>query len=194
MSGFRLRETLPEHHRPAASALYWQAFGPKLARVLGPSARAEVFIARVLSPDHVLCMEEASGALAGVIGFRSARGGFVQGGFGDLRAVYGLGALWRSACFALLARDVERRALIIDGVIVRADLRGQGIGAALIAALSLRAKAMGYAVIRLDVIAQNTRARALYERLGFRVARRQKSRLTAAIFGFDEVLVMERAL
>ena len=55
--------------RPAARTsaaprpqLYWQAFGGKLGRVLGPDARALAFLERVIREDHVIVALEPTAA------------------------------------------------------------------------------------------------------------------------------------
>jgi ribosomal protein S18 acetylase RimI-like enzyme len=189
-----LQVGLPEGTRAAAAALYWEAFGPKLARVLGPEARGLCFIERVIDEAHVFSAS-CDGQLVGVIGFRSPRGGFVGGTSEDLQQIYGLcGALWRRLCFAWLARDVEARSLVIDGICVHPDWRGRGIGTALIEALIDQTRDRGYPSIRLDVVDKNIRARALYERMGFRVSRERKSVITSLAFAFRRALIMERGV
>ncbi|MBW0157930.1 GNAT family N-acetyltransferase [Sedimentimonas flavescens] len=186
---------LAPDQRPQAAVLYWQAFGAKLGRVMGPRARALEFIERVISEDHVLSALDGEGNLIGVIGYRTRSGSFVGGDKSDLRAVYGrFGALWRGLCLAILSRDEDARAMIVDGLAVTTKWRGAGIGAALVEALCDEAKRRGFREVRLDVVGENLRARALYERLGFKVATRRHSRLTALIFDFETSFVMVRKL
>ncbi|MDD8023935.1 MAG: GNAT family N-acetyltransferase [Paracoccaceae bacterium] len=186
---------LRPEHRTAAALLYWQAFGGKLGRVMGPEPKALRFIERVMSERHVITAFDATGQLLGVIGYRTHGGSFVGGDRHDLAAVYGrVGAAWRNACLAVLASDQEARVMIVDGLAVSATARGMGVGAALIEALCREAQARGYRELRLDVVGENLRARALYERLGFQVQRRSDSRLTALIFGFHTAFVMARTL
>lgn len=194
-AGLMIGHGLPPGQRAAAARLYWQAFGAKLGRVMGPERKALAFIERVLSDRHVISARDAAGRVVGVIGYRTAQGSFVGGERADLIAVYGLpGALWRMACLGVLARDIETRALIVDGLAVAPEWRGAGIGAALIEALVVEATMRGYRELRLDVVGENLRARALYERLGFAVARRRDSRLTRLFFEFETAYVMIRPL
>jgi GNAT superfamily N-acetyltransferase len=65
-----------------------------------------------------------------------------------------------------LSLRATRRAQL-ESVRVRADLRGQGIGAALIADAEARARGAGCALIQLTSNATRDRARRFYERLGF---------------------------
>lgn len=186
---------LPPGGEAAAAALYWEAFGGKLGRVLGPGWRAERFIRRVMSPGHVFSARDLQGHVVGIVGLRTAAGCFVGGEITDLEAVYGrAGALWRARALGVLAQDLAPGTIAVDGLAVAAQMRGSGIGAALLGRLAEDARREGYARIRLEVIGRNWRARALYERLGFVEVRSLRSPLTAAIFGFRTRHVMERTL
>jgi ribosomal protein S18 acetylase RimI-like enzyme len=55
----------------------------------------------------------------------------------------------------------------ISNLIVSEEAEGQGIGRALLAYAEAWARAEGYATLSLSVFAQNTAARALYQRAGF---------------------------
>lgn len=191
-----LHRGLAPRHRADAARLYWEAFGSKLGPVLGPDALALRFIRRVMDETHAIsAVDEATDTLVGVIGFRTHLGTFVGGGRHDLAAVYGLwGALWRLACFSILAFDSERRAMMVDGFAVDARYRGYGIGQSLLEAAGAEALARGFTHLRLDVVDENLRARALYDRAGFKVTRRRQSRLTGVIFGFEGATVMTRDL
>ena len=78
---------LEKRHRPAAARLYWEAFGGKLGRVMGPDARALAYLERIIRADHVISVT-AGGELLGIAGFKSPRGGFADGDWADLRAIY----------------------------------------------------------------------------------------------------------
>jgi len=190
-----MRHGLTEAQRAQAARLYWQAFGGKLGRVMGPRAKALAFIERVIDPGHVIAAADPEGRVLGVIGFRNAQGSFVGGSRADLVAIYGrFGALWRTVALEMLAQDLPQGTLSIDGFAVQEAARGRGLGAALIEALCREAVQMGYTVVRLDVVGENLRARALYDRLGFAVTGRADRWLTAAIFGYRTALAMERKL
>jgi GNAT superfamily N-acetyltransferase len=65
-----------------------------------------------------------------------------------------------------LSRRGQTRALV-EAVRTVADLRGQGIGALLMAEAEARARAAGAALIQLTTDRSRTRAHAFYDRLGY---------------------------
>lgn len=186
---------LPDHLRPDAARLYWQAFGPKLARVMGPDACALDFLERAIRSDHAVSALDDRGALVGLIGFRTVTGAFAEGTAADWRSVYGrAGALWRAAALQALLREVDNDRFLIDGLCVAPTARGLGVGSALIGAMAVHAASLGYRELRLDVIDTNVRARALYERLGFRAIRTERIGLLRYLFGFQAAVTMVRPL
>jgi ribosomal protein S18 acetylase RimI-like enzyme len=190
-----LTKGIPTKDRPAAAALYWEAFGSKLGRVMGPAPRARVFIENVLCPDHGISAHAADGTLLGVVGFKTAQGALVGGSFSDFRAVYGyFGATWRALLLALLERDIENERFLMDGIFVAPQARGQGVGSRLLDAVAAEATLRGYREIRLDVIDSNHRARALYERSGFVAVGSQHMGPLKHLFGFDSATTMVRRL
>jgi GNAT superfamily N-acetyltransferase len=75
--------------------------------------------------------------------------------------------------FVFLERDIDYFTLAEHGHVgvlaVTADAEGSGAGRALLEASEAWAREQGYATLTLSVFEGNTRARAVYERLGFNV-------------------------
>jgi len=84
-----------------------------------------------------------------------------------------IGAVWARALpgdapgYGYVADDVPEL-----GMAVVADARGRGVGTALLARFLERARALGWRAVSLSVEDGNDRARALYDRHGFRVVGR----------------------
>lgn len=191
--GVRYALGLPEPLREAAARLYWQAFGAKLGRVMGPEARALAWLRGAIMADHALVALSPDGALLGLAGFRSPAGSFAATDLRALAGAYGWpGALWRWAALWGLSREVDNDRFLFDGICVDRDQRGRGLGSGLIAAAADLAAARGYRELRLDVVDTNLRARALYERLGFRPAGVQRLGPLRLLFGFDATVTMVR--
>lgn len=190
-----LRNGFAPQDRAEVARLYWTAFGSKLGRVLGPERKALELIERVLCPAHAICAYGSDGRLLGVVGFQTATGSLAGGGLADFRAVYGrFGAYWRSACIGALVRHETSPAFLLDGLFVRPEARGRGIGTALLEAAAREAFARGFTEIGLDVIDDNPRARALYERRGFQAVGSETTGLLRFLFGFRSSTKMIRRL
>jgi len=187
----RIQPGLPEDTFDAAAALYWEAFGGKLGKVMGPSEKGVAYVRRVLDPSHAICALGANNELLGVVGFKTSQSAMVGGTFRDLSAIYGVfGATWRAVCLSLLERDVENEHFLMDGIFVSPNARGQGVGTTLMQAIKDEGRARGYDSLRLDVINTNPRARALYERLGFQADQVQHLGPLRHIFQFDSATTM----
>lgn len=172
-------------------SLYWDTFGEKLRVPLGPKHKGIAFVRRVFRTDHGISAVSDDGQLLGIAGFKTSKGALVGGDFDDLRAIFGLfGASWRATLLSLLERDIENQRFLMDGIFVAERARGQGVGTALLHAICDEAKRRNYKEVRLDVIDSNPRAKALYERFGFRVVKTDKLGPLKHIFGFSSAATM----
>lgn len=192
-----IRPGVPAALRAEAAALYWQAFANKLSAVMRPEAKAIALLNRVIDPDYALSAlddgDGDKGRLLGLAGFKTNEGAFVGGQLADLRAVYGgFGGLWRGLLLDLLERDVAPGRLLMDGICVHPEARGQGVGTALLDAIAGEARRRGLSEVRLDVIDSNPRARALYERAGFHKTGTIGMGPLRWIFGFRQATTMIR--
>lgn len=70
-------------------------------------------------------------------------------------------------CFAGFSTFAARPLLNVHDIVVRADLRGRGIGQALLAWAETRAGQLGCCKLTLEVLSNNTRAMASYLQAGF---------------------------
>ena len=104
------------------------------------------------------------------------------------------GGRWRGGVLWTLGREVDNDRFLIDGICVAKAHRGKGVGSMLLAALYQEAAERGYRAVRLDVVQENFRARALYERQGFQAVRTEDLGLLRFLFGFASSTVMVRPL
>lgn len=177
--------------RPLAASLFWQAFSAKLNRVMGPDEKGIAFFARALNPDFALVARDADGRMLGLAGFKTREGGLAGGSMSDLAGVYGwFGALWRALVLSVMERDLQPGVFQMDGIFVAAEARGQGVGTALLAAIKDEARRSGATQVHLDVIDSNPRARALYEREGFRAIGQEQTGPFRHVFGFSSATKM----
>jgi len=168
----------------------------------GPAAFDYVFTL----PGRVSALEFLHRAFvdgAGEFGFRNHVVGVADGAVavgaawsGDANLAFTLAAARQIlGCYGPLAGPgVMARGLRVESLIpppsrsccyiahlgVRRELRSQGVGEALIRHLIARGRARGSSTAALDVASTNPRAQALYDRIGFVVARERTSRLTNA--------------
>lgn len=188
---YALHFGLPDALIPEAASLYWQAFGGKLGLVMGPESRALRYLARVIRTDHVIIALSDDGRLLGLAGFKTPQGSFASGGPADLRASYGIfGGTWRARLLGWLSSEVDNENFLLDGLCVDSELRGLGIGSALMDAICVEARHRGYPAVRLDVVDSNWRAQALYRRLGFVTTHQQGIGLLRLFFGFASATTM----
>ncbi|MDW3225136.1 MAG: GNAT family N-acetyltransferase [Paracoccaceae bacterium] len=173
------------------ASLYWQAFGFKLGRVLGPDARATAFLRHVLDPDFALVARGERGEILGIAGFKTAQGALVGGDYEDLKKIYGAwGGLWRGMILSVIERDLEEGVLLMDGICVAQQARGMGLGTALLEAVKAHACGLGKRSVRLDVIDSNPRAKSLYLRRGFSAQRTEAMGPLRFIFRFNAATQM----
>lgn len=191
----RLQLGLPPDQRDTAARLYWQAFGGKLGRIMGPEPRALRYLTRIIQDDHAIAALGPDGGLLGMIGFKTPVGSFADGSVEDMRAIYGLhGVAWRMPLLWALSNEVDNERFLIDGIAVDRAHRSRGIGKALIDAACALAASRGYGAMRLDVIDTNWRAKQLYLRLGFQIEKTASIGALRHIFGFAAATTMIKSL
>jgi ribosomal protein S18 acetylase RimI-like enzyme len=191
----KIERGFPEDQRATVAALYWQAFGAKLGRVLGPAPRAIAFFSTSMNPDFCVTAQDREGTVLGLAGFKTIEGSLTDAGWAELMGVYGrLGALWRAPFLSIMERPLAHDTLLMDGIAVTTEARGMGLGTRLLDAIADEARLRGLTKIRLDVIDTNPRARALYERQGFVATGSEALGPFRFLFGFSSSTRMERPL
>ncbi len=177
--------------RPQAAALFWQAFSAKLHKVMGPDEKGLAFFEQGLNPEFAFVARDPSGLMLGLAGFKTAEGAFSGGGLSNLMQVYGwFGAMWRALLLSVLERNLKPGVFQMDGIFVAVEARGKGVGTLLLTAVKDEARHLGMSEVQLDVIDTNTRARALYERQGFRAMGQEQTGPFRHIFGFGSATKM----
>ncbi|WP_208353443.1 GNAT family N-acetyltransferase [Pseudaestuariivita rosea] len=192
---FEVENGFRSEHRQQIAEGYWRAFARKLRYPLGPEAKAVPFVKSVLDPTYAISAVSKDGSFLGAAGFKTPNGAFIVGRFDDLALVYGyFGAVLRGLTLQVLERECADGTLLMDGIFVKPEARGCGVGQALLQAIEARASSMGLHRVRLDVIDTNPRARALYERQGFTETSVTNMGPLRAIFGFSESTEMTKEI
>jgi len=188
----RIVRGLPPGLEERAAALYWQAFGAKLAKLLGPRQRGERFFQDAVNHNAILAALGPDDTLLGLAAFQNGAAGFSAASAADLWRHYGIGALWRILPLALLERTSTSDTLQMDGICVAPEARGLGVGTLLLEAIFHEARSLGKTRVTLDVIDTNPRARALYERRGFVSAGSHSTSILRPLLGFSSAKRMIR--
>ncbi len=181
----------PEH-REAAANLYWNAFGRKLDHAIGPRERGLGLIEQGLDPSRAVAAIQ-NRELVGLAGFNLEGKALTTIRARDIIKEFGLwSGIRRSAWASILHRKPGADQLLMDGIVVRADRRGHGIGTKMLFRLFDVALAHDKSVVRLDVVDTNPAARHLYEGLGFVQIKTEKVPFLSRVIGFSAATTMER--
>lgn len=170
-----------------------EAFRPLLQPFLGDGPRGLDVLARSLNPTHAIVATRA-GQLVGLAGFQDGGGSLLDVDLRTMIRAYGLagGSLRYLGMGLLLSRDRQPGILLMDGIAVAPEMRGQGIGTQLLEAVCRHAHESWYNDVRLDVLDSNPRARALYERNGFVAVKERSYPFLQRFFGFSGVTEMRK--
>lgn len=162
-------ETGQQHTNTMALAhLYEEAFGAKFCRAIPDKAKRIVILSKSFVPKYSF-VAYSNQEIVGLSGFNVSAGS-LTGGIGVKGLIRHLGllsGLWASIIFHLFERKPQAGELLMDGIAVDSQHRGQGIGSLLLDRIIQYAKENGFNSVRLDVIDSNPRARKLYESKGF---------------------------
>ncbi len=182
---------IPESLRNDAAQLYDIAFGAKFSVAVRNQEKRLLLLAdSLLLPFSGAAI--ANGNLAGLAGFQTPQGAFTKG-MTSRKLFQHLGLLsgsWAAMVFSLYERQPQESELLMDGIAVKQDMRGKGIGTKLLDELKRYARENGYSHIRLDVIDTNPAARRLYERQGFIPTRTEQFGYLRRLLGFGASTTM----
>lgn len=180
--------------RSEVGVLYWEAFGSKLIAAFPDEETGSGLVTAGLHPEHVL-VARAGSEVAGVCGFNEDGVGAVDMTWALLRTrLSPIRSLWAAIVLSILARGDQPGVLVLDGICVRRECRGLGIGSRLLSAAAVVAGERGDAHVQLSVISTNPRAEALYLRSGFEITNDAALGPLRHLFGFDRYATLRRTL
>ncbi|PZD92898.1 hypothetical protein DNH61_25720 [Paenibacillus sambharensis] len=193
-----IRQGFGEKESPQASRLYVIAFKRKFEKLIGEEAVMQEMFEKAINPANCLCAYDEYSSLVGISGFHKGKNGLIDIKLTDFIQSFGLvKGLWKAVLTDLIfsRKALSEEELLMDGIAVDTRFRGQGIGSQLFEALMDYGKNNGYKHIQLDVIDENPRAKALYERVGFKKIRYQKvPAFIAKLIGVTGVTTMVKEL
>ena len=115
--------------------------------------------------------------------------------FGTLLKKYGLSSLFRLLQLWWIGRyQPPYGEIYIDSISVSPEARGKGIGTKLLNFAGHLAAERQFRRLSLDVMVENTGARSLYERMGFRVVKRYRFRRLKRGLGYSGSCFMTKEL
>ena len=187
---------LPDEFKDQAIQLYLHALRAKLEPILGLDDRArKVLGSNIATNSCVVAVGDQQ--LAGIIGIQTTKGGFLNPSLKIMIEVYGLaGGIIRMCGLALLHHSTAADELYVDGIAVKKEMRGCGIGTKMLEMLEEMARKRGIRKLSLEVIDTNPKAEALYSRIGYVVAKRRTIWPLNRIirFPFKAAIFMEKTL
>ncbi len=183
---------LPERFRSSAAGLYDEAFGKKFAvAIRSDEDRLHLLSCGFMLDYAIVALSENK--LIGIAGFHTSSGAFT-GGMTYSKLLSQLGFMkgnWAAIIFSLYERKPAPGELVMDGIAVQADARGQGVGSRLLAEITDYAKEHACDRVRLDVIDINIKAKKLYERKGFESVKTEYFPWLRWLLGFSGATIME---
>ncbi len=177
--------------------IYAHAFKRKFENVIGDEDTVSKMIEGGLNPNcSLICYQEDQ--VVGLLGFHMGKNSFINIGLSDFIKEFGLikGFLKGLASEIIFYRKpVVSNELLMDGIAVKENFRGKGIGTKLFDELFLWARKNEYRAIHLDVIDENEKAKALYQRLGFEdVSYEKMPAFIQRLIGVSGVTHMRKAI
>ncbi|EAQ7978880.1 GNAT family N-acetyltransferase [Salmonella enterica] len=182
---------MPPGQCRAALHLFWNAFSRKLRFTLGTEKKALRFLERCIDPKQTVCAIDSAGQLAGFAAIKSSQCAFINPTLSTFFNEYGIPAGFvRALIMNQLDYKPAVNELMIESICVNECYRGMGIGQILLSYIKYLA-VLQDKNLTLDVIAENSGARRLYERTGFYEIGRKKLFFSAPLFGFRHVIRMQ---
>lgn len=184
---YTIKKGFDESNRQKAAKLFSEAFERKFSKVVGNREVVEGLLEQCMDSQFCFGAYNENKQLVGLMGFHMDDQALIKINirkliqtFGVIRGIYKASLL--KMLFNHKADNAEQ--LLLSGVAIETTYRGKGIGSQLFEALFTFVKAEGYESIKLHVIDENPRAKALYERLGFVQKKHEKlPRWAADLFG-----------
>jgi ribosomal protein S18 acetylase RimI-like enzyme len=147
------------------AGLYLSTFTKELTAVFGRAA--DETVRRAVHPDTALvaCIGDH---IVGFAALADRERRFIQPQPSDFHDLYGPLARRVRAWMWSRATTPRPQQLLLEGLALEPTARGKGVGSRLLEAVDERARDLGQTEIILEVIDANPRAKALYERHGYR--------------------------
>ncbi|SHK42376.1 Acetyltransferase (GNAT) family protein [Desulfatibacillum alkenivorans DSM 16219] len=162
---------LPEEYRKHVAETYVRTFPHKFETIMGGAEKARQVLEKDLNRDCAI-VASWDGDFAGVAGINFLGARLVKTRKRTFVRTFGLlTGLLRFGAFRAVSGKASDKELLFDGLVVEEKMRGKGVGSRLLQGVVDYARDRGFSVIKLDVLDTNPRAKALYERSGFKAVK-----------------------
>lgn len=181
-----------ETHSTLIAELYDDAFGSKFRLAIPHRKKRILVLSNSFQPEYSF-IAYRDDKIVGLSGF-NVTAGSLTGGIDAKELLKSLGlfrGLLACAVFSLFERHPKKRELVMDGIAVISECRGQGIGSLLLDQIITYAKNSKLESVRLDVIDTNPRARKLYESKGFIAVKTENYPYLKWLIGFSGSTTMK---
>jgi len=175
-----------------AVTLYDEAFGKKISIAIKSLKKRQLLLSDCLMPKYsivALWKDE----IVGIAGFNIPDGS-LTGGITYEKLVSHLGFIkgsWAALIFSFFDRKSSSTKLVMDGLSIRQDAQGRGIGSRLLDEIKNYAIINKFKSVRLDVIDINPKAKKLYERKNFKSVEIEYFPYLRWFLGFGGNTIME---
>lgn len=165
----RINRYLNKGYRSTAAMILVQAFKSKLLGILGTEEQLYKVILQSIDAKHIVVARSNEGELIGVAAYQYNGKVTLDITLSTMIEIYGF---WRGIkkMFMLFTHFPAKRdisTLYVDALAVDDRFRGQGVGQLLLKEIEKIAKAENLSFVSLDVVKENTKAKELYEKVGF---------------------------
>ena len=165
-----IRKGFDDKHRCQAARIYMNAFKSKFVNLIGDEVSIQLLFEEAMNPQYSICAYNDTDQLVGIAGFNVGNKKLVDMKIEHFISQFGyLKGLWKAFLVEVIftRKTNSNKEFLMDGIAVKEEFRGKGIGSQLFEALIKYAKSEKYTKVRLEVIDENPRAKLLYESIGF---------------------------
>ncbi len=191
-----LQKGLPTELINSATDLFLNAFGSKFYPILGDGEITKELVKSSINTTSCISAFE-NGDLLGILAVQEKNKSFVDISFDNIKSSYGLiKGMIKAVLLSLFMYKPDDKEIHIECIAVAISARGMGIGTRLLNELFSQASDECIQKVTLEVINTNTKAKSLYEKLGFHIEKASNIWPLNKIIGwsFDKVFKMSKSI
>ena len=189
-----ITESINKNQRIRAIEILYYAFEQKIRALIKSKEKALAIYNKSLKNDQVF-YALLDGNVVGLIGLQYKNRTFLEFKYRDLRKYFNpLQSYFIYKIYKLTSPKIKDDVLRIDSIAVDKSFRNLGIGTQLINKVFEFAKNKGIKKVILEVINTNPKAKALYERIGFKEKKIVRYYFLTRSAGFSSEYIMSYKL